>query len=130
MLEAYLRQEKERGEMGIPPLPLSSAEATEVCAALESARGGDGAALVDLLRDRVSPGVDPAAKVKAEWLARVASGEVAAPAVSRKDAVFMLGTMLGGYNVAPLVCPPRGPGVGRRRGRSPEEDDPCLRRFR
>ena len=103
MLEAYLRQEKERAELGIPPLPLSAAETEEVCAALESARGGDGAALIDLLRDRVSPGVDPAAKVKAEWLARVASGEVSPSAVSRKDAVFMLGTMLGGYNVTPLV---------------------------
>ncbi len=103
MLEAYYLQEKERSKLGIPPLPLSAAETAEVCAALESARGGDGAALVALLRDRVSPGVDPAAQVKAEWLARVARGEVAVPSVSRKDAVFMLGTMLGGYNVAPLV---------------------------
>lgn len=104
MLEAYRQQETDRAKLGIPPLPLSAAETAEVCAALESARGGDGAALVDLLRDRVSPGVDPAAKVKAEWLARVASGMVASPAVSREDSVFMLRTMLGGYNVAPLVA--------------------------
>ena len=104
MLEAYRRQEDERRELGIPPLPLSAAETVEVCAALETAGGGGAAELVALLRDRVSPGVDPAAKVKAEWLGRVARGEIAAPGVSRKDAVFMLGTMLGGYNVAPLVA--------------------------
>jgi aconitate hydratase 2 / 2-methylisocitrate dehydratase len=104
MLEAYHSQEQERAKLGIPPLPLSAAETAEVCAALESAGAGEGAAFVALLRDRVSPGVDPAAQVKAEWLARVARGEVAVPAVPRKDAVFMLGTMLGGYNVAPLVA--------------------------
>ncbi len=104
MLEAYHAQESERAKLGIPPLPLSAAETAEVCAALESGGGAEGVALVALLRDRVSPGVDPAAKVKAEWLARVARGEVAAPGVRRKDAVFMLGTMLGGYNVAPLVA--------------------------
>ncbi len=76
MLEAYHTQENERAKLGIPPLPLSAAETAEVCAALESGGGVDGAALVALLRDRVSPGVDPAAKVKAEWLARVARGEV------------------------------------------------------
>ncbi|HEX2695059.1 MAG TPA: aconitate hydratase B, partial [Acidobacteriota bacterium] len=104
MLEAYLRQEKERGELGIPPLPLSSAETEEVCRSLEGPDDGGGKAFLALLRDRVSPGVDPAAKVKAEWLARVARGETAAPAVSRQDAVYMLGTMLGGYNIAPLVA--------------------------
>ncbi len=104
MLEAYRRQENERRELGIPPLPLSAAETAEVCAALETAGGGGAAELVVLLRDRVSPGVDPAAKVKAEWLGRLSRGEIAAPGVSRKDAVFMLGTMLGGYNVAPLVA--------------------------
>jgi aconitate hydratase 2/2-methylisocitrate dehydratase len=104
MLEEYLRQGKERGELGIPSLPLSPVEAEEVCRSLERRDDGGGKAFLALLRDRVSPGVDPAAKVKAEWLARVASGEVTPPAVSRKDAVFMLGTMLGGYNVAPLVA--------------------------
>ena len=104
MLEAYRRQEDERRELGIPPLPLSAVETAEVCAALETAGGGGAAELAALLRDRVSPGVDPAAKVKAEWLGRVARGEIVAPDVSRKDAVFMLGTMLGGYNVAPLVA--------------------------
>ncbi len=104
MLEAYDSQAKERAKLGIPPLPLSAAETAEVCAALESAAGADGEALVALLRDRVSPGVDPAARVKAEWLARVARGEVAARPIPRKDAVFLLGTMLGGYNVAPLVA--------------------------
>ncbi len=103
MLEAYRSQEKERAKLGIPPLPLSAAETAEVCAALGSAGSAEGSALVALLRDRVPPGVDPAAQVKADWLARVAAGEVVAPDVSRKDAVFMLGTMLGGYNVAPLV---------------------------
>ncbi len=103
MLEAYLEQEKERGAKGIPPLHLTPAEAGEICGLLEKPVTGETELLLDLLRNRVSPGVDPAAKAKAEWLDRVASGAVRSPAVSRTEAVFLLGTMLGGYNVGPLV---------------------------
>jgi aconitate hydratase 2/2-methylisocitrate dehydratase len=103
MLGTYFQQAQEREKKGIPPLPLNPQEATEVCRALETGSAAEAQTALDLLRDRVSPGVDPAAKVKAEWLARVAKGEVSSPLVSRKDAVLALGTMLGGYNVDPLI---------------------------
>jgi aconitate hydratase 2/2-methylisocitrate dehydratase len=103
MLDSYRKHEDERRALGIPPLPLSPEETAEVCRLLEAPPDGSGPGLLALLRDRVSPGVDPAAKVKAEWLARVASGTSATPVISRPDAVHLLGTMLGGYNVAPLV---------------------------
>jgi aconitate hydratase 2/2-methylisocitrate dehydratase len=103
MLDSYLKQEAERQTLGIPPLPLTPDETAEVCALLESPPAGREEFLLKLIKNRVSPGVDPAAKVKAEWLARIARDEVSSPLVSKKDAVFLLGTMLGGYNVDPLV---------------------------
>ncbi|MGE5741047.1 MAG: bifunctional aconitate hydratase 2/2-methylisocitrate dehydratase, partial [Candidatus Aminicenantes bacterium RBG_16_66_30] len=103
MLEAYHAMEKERAKAGLPPLALTPQEVEEVCQGLESADTVKGAELRGLLEGRVSPGVDPAAKVKAGWLAAVAKGMVKSPAVSREDAVRLLGTMLGGYNVEPLV---------------------------
>ncbi len=103
MLDSYSAMEKERAIAGLPPLALTPQEVEEVCKGLESADKAAGARLRDLLENRVSPGVDPAAKVKAGWLAAVAHGTVESPAVSRQDAVGILGTMLGGYNVLPLV---------------------------
>jgi aconitate hydratase 2 / 2-methylisocitrate dehydratase len=103
MLDAYREMEKERAKAGLPPLPLTPAEVEAVCQGLGTAGKDDGAKLRALLEDRVPPGVDAAAKVKAEWLAAVAKGSVKSPAISRQDAVTILGTMLGGYNVGPLV---------------------------
>ncbi|MGC8768319.1 bifunctional aconitate hydratase 2/2-methylisocitrate dehydratase [Calditerrivibrio sp.] len=103
MFEQYLKHAEERKAMGIPPLPLSPEMTAEVCKALENPEKGKEDFLLSLLRDRVSPGVDPAAEVKANWLAKVVRGEVKSPVVSKEDAIFMLGTMIGGYNVAPLV---------------------------
>ncbi|MGA2360864.1 MAG: bifunctional aconitate hydratase 2/2-methylisocitrate dehydratase [Candidatus Aminicenantales bacterium] len=104
MLESYFEQEKERAKAGLPPLPLTPAEVEDVCRFLEKPEAGKMAIFLTLLRNRVSPGVDPAAKIKAGWLTRVAQGKVPSPALSRSDAVFLLGTMLGGYNVEPLVA--------------------------
>jgi aconitate hydratase 2/2-methylisocitrate dehydratase len=103
IFEQYLKHAEERKAMGIPPLPLSPEMTAEVCKALENPEKGKEDFLLSLLRDRVSPGVDPAAEVKANWLAKVVRGEVKSPVVSKEDAIFMLGTMIGGYNVAPLV---------------------------
>ncbi|MGC8924910.1 MAG: bifunctional aconitate hydratase 2/2-methylisocitrate dehydratase [Calditerrivibrio sp.] len=103
MFEQYLKHAEERKAMGIPPLPLSPEMTAEVCKALENPEKGKEDFLLSLLRDRVSPGVDPAAEVKSNWLAKVVRGEVKSPVVSKEDAIFMLGTMIGGYNVAPLV---------------------------
>jgi aconitate hydratase 2 / 2-methylisocitrate dehydratase len=103
MLETYFAKAEDRTKNGVPPLPLTPDEVEEVCRGLEAATGDQAALLRGLLEDRVSPGVDPAAEVKARWLAMVARGEIKAPSVRDKDAVFLLGTMLGGYNVGPLV---------------------------
>ena len=103
MLDSYFKQEAERQKLGIPPLPMSPEQTAEVCRLLEGPPSGKEELLLNLIRNRVSPGVDPAAKVKAEWLAKIAWGTDSSPLVSKKEAVFLLGTMLGGYNVGPLV---------------------------
>ena len=103
MLDGYFRHEAERREQGIPPRPLSPEQTARVCRYLEDPAAGQVTLLMALLRDRVSPGVDPAAQVKAQWLAEVARGRIQSPIVSRIEAVSLLGTMLGGYNVDPLV---------------------------
>jgi aconitate hydratase 2/2-methylisocitrate dehydratase len=103
LFKQYLDHVEERKKMGIPPLPLSPEMTAEVCRALENPEKGQEEFLLSLLRDRVSPGVDPAAEVKAKWLAKIVKGEVKSPVVSKEEAIFMLGTMIGGYNVAPLV---------------------------
>ncbi|MDA3962516.1 MAG: bifunctional aconitate hydratase 2/2-methylisocitrate dehydratase, partial [Planctomycetota bacterium] len=99
MLDAYRAAAAEREAQGIPPLPLTAEETTGLCAVLEQPPAGEEAFLAHLLEERVSPGVDPAAKVKAEWLGAVAHGEKTSPLVSPTDAIRLLGTMLGGYNV-------------------------------
>lgn len=103
MLDAYFEQKSRREQQGIPPLPLSPEETQEVCSLLENPPEGKEKLLLSLLRNRVTPGVDPSAKVKAEWLTKIARGEIRSPVLSKKEAVFILGTMLGGYNVQPLV---------------------------
>ena len=103
MLESYLKREAERQKQGIPPLPLSPEQTEEVCKLLENPPVDKEEVLLNLLRNRVSPGVDPSAKVKAVWLTKVAKGEVSSPLLSKTEAVFLLGTMLGGYNIEPLL---------------------------
>ncbi len=103
MLESYFKHEEERKHLGIPPLPLASGQVSEICSLLENPPQGKEALLLNMLKNRVAPGVDPSAKVKAEWLYRVAKGEVSSPILPKTEAVFLLGTMLGGYNVGPLI---------------------------
>ena len=103
MIEAYLKHEAERKALGIPARPLDPEQTSEVVKLLENPPKGREALLLALLRDRVSPGVDPAAEVKAGFLAAVAEGTKRSPLVTRSDAVRLLGTMMGGYNVPPLV---------------------------
>jgi len=103
MLDTYFKQETERKAEGIPPLPLTPDETAEVCRLLENPPSGKEYLLIGLLKNRVAPGVDPAAKVKAEWLAKAAKGKIASPVVPKAEALFILGTMLGGYNVGPLI---------------------------
>jgi aconitate hydratase 2/2-methylisocitrate dehydratase len=103
MLESYFKHEAERQKQGIPPLPLNPEETQEVCKQLENPPADKEELLLNLLRNRVSPGVDPSAKVKAAWLTKVAKGEISSQPLSKTEAVFMLGTMLGGYNIEPLL---------------------------
>lgn len=103
MLNSYFVHEKERKNQGIPPLPLSADQTYEVCRLLENPPEGKKDILFELLRQRISPGVDRAAKVKADWLTKVAQGNAVSPVVSKEKSIFLLGTMLGGYNVEPLI---------------------------
>jgi len=104
MIEAYLQHEKERASQGIPALPLTPEQTGELCRLLQNPPKGREEFLVTLLKERVSPGVDPSARIKAEFLAGIVSGSVSSPLVTPVDAIRLLGTMLGGYNVAPLVA--------------------------
>ena len=103
MLEAYRAHVAERAALGIPPLPLSKQQAAELVELLKNPPAGEEAFLVELLTYRVPAGVDDAAKVKAEFLAKVAKGEEACDLVSRAKATELLGTMLGGFNIKPMI---------------------------
>ena len=103
MLEAYRAHVAERAALGIPPLPLSVAQTTQLVELLKNPPAGEDTSLVDLLTFRIPAGVDDAAKVKAEFLAKVSHGEVVSPLVSKVKATELLGTMLGGYNIKPLI---------------------------
>ena len=103
MIDAYLKHEAERKAQGIPAKPLDPEQTRDLCQLLEKPPAGREALLLDLLENRVSPGVDPAAEVKAAFLADVMHGKRRSPLVTRKDAVRILGTMMGGYNVVPLI---------------------------
>src|SRR5689334_18206801 len=103
MLEAYRQHVAERAALGIPPLPLDAAQTAAVIDLLKAPPAGEEAFLLELLTRRVPPGVDDAAKVKASFLAAVAHGDIAVPIVPRTLAAELLGTMVGGYNVKPLI---------------------------
>ena len=103
MLEAYRHHAAERAALGIPPLPLSAQQTAEVIELLKAPPAGEEQFLVDLITNRVPAGVDDAAKVKASYLAALAVGTETNPLISRARATELLGTMLGGYNVHPLI---------------------------
>jgi aconitate hydratase 2/2-methylisocitrate dehydratase len=103
MLQEYRNHVAERATKGIPPLPLTARQVRELCELLQKPPAGEDALLVDLISQRVPPGVDGAAEVKAGFLANVANGSLRSPLIGAERAVELLGTMLGGYNVAPLV---------------------------
>jgi aconitate hydratase 2/2-methylisocitrate dehydratase len=109
MLAAYRTAAAERSAQGIPPLPLTAAQVKDLCALLENPTAAERPVLLELLRERVAPGVDPAAKAKAEWLGAVANGEKRIADLDRVEAIRLLGTMLGGYNVPYLVRELDGP---------------------
>ncbi|MFO0547885.1 MAG: bifunctional aconitate hydratase 2/2-methylisocitrate dehydratase [Polyangiaceae bacterium] len=103
MLKAYRDHVEKRAAEGIPPLPLDAKQVEALTQLLVAPPAGEEAFLLDLLANRVPAGVDDAAKVKAAFLAKVAKGELTSPLLTRQAATELLGTMLGGFNVAPLV---------------------------
>ncbi len=103
MLKAYRDHVAERAALGIPPLPLTAQQTGELVELLKNPPAGEEATLLDLITHRVPAGVDDAAKVKASYLAAVAHGTEACPLIDRKQAAHLLGTMLGGYNLTPLI---------------------------
>ena len=103
MLQAYRQHAAERAALGIPPLPLSAQQTADVIELIKNPPAGEDAFLLDLLTHRVPPGVDDAAKVKASFLAAVAHGDIQVGLISKARATELLGTMVGGYNVKPLI---------------------------
>ncbi|MEY4277035.1 MAG: hypothetical protein RI975_300 [Pseudomonadota bacterium] len=103
MLDAYNAQVAERAALGIPALPLTKDQVAELVKLLKNPPAGKETELVELITNRVPAGVDEAAKVKAEFLDAVAKGAEKSPLISRVKATELLGTMLGGYNIKPLV---------------------------
>ena len=103
MLEAYRQHAAEREALGIPTLPLNAEQTSELCELLKNPPDEEKEFLMHLLRDRVPPGVDEAAYVKAGFLTAVAKGEIDCPLLSPQGAIDLLGTMVGGYNVQSLV---------------------------
>jgi aconitate hydratase 2/2-methylisocitrate dehydratase len=103
MLSAYRQHAEERAKEGLPPLPLTAEQTALLVELLKNPPAGEGEFLVELLTERVPPGVDQAAYVKAGFLAAVAKGETRCPLLSARHATELLGTMLGGYNIHALI---------------------------
>jgi aconitate hydratase 2/2-methylisocitrate dehydratase len=104
VLEAYRDHIAERAALGVPPLPLDTEQTAALIELLKNPPVGEEETLVELLRNRVPAGVDQAAYVKASFLAAVTRGEAESPLIDAVTAVEILGTMLGGYNIEPLIA--------------------------
>ena len=103
MLEAYRKHVAERAAQGIVPQPLNAEQTAGLVDLLKNPPAGEEEFLLDLLTNRVPPGVDEAAYVKAGFLSAVAKGEVSSPLLTKLRAVELLGTMQGGYNIVTMV---------------------------
>ncbi|WP_183313090.1 bifunctional aconitate hydratase 2/2-methylisocitrate dehydratase [Halomonas fontilapidosi] len=103
MLEAYRQHVEERAAEGVPPKPLNAEQVAALVELLKNPPAGEEEAILDLLTNRVPPGVDEAAYVKAGFLTAIAKGETESPLIDKVHAVKLLGTMQGGYNIVSLV---------------------------
>ncbi|AJR07456.1 bifunctional aconitate hydratase 2/2-methylisocitrate dehydratase [Photobacterium gaetbulicola] len=104
MLEAYRKHVEERAAEGVVPKPLDAEQVAALVELLKTPPAGEEAFLLDLLENRIPPGVDEAAYVKAGFLAALTKGEAQSPIVSKEKAAELLGTMQGGYNIEPLIA--------------------------
>ncbi len=103
IFEQYEKHVETRAKQNIPPLPLNVEQTQALCQLLENPGNEDTDKLLYLLKERIAPGVDPSAKVKAEFLGKIVTGKVSSPVISSKEAIKILGTMLGGYNIQSLI---------------------------
>ncbi len=103
LLTRYASQEQARAEQGIPPLALNENDTKELCELMKSPQEEQKEILKHLFVDRIAPGVTPSAKVKAAFLNDIIKGNVSSPLVDKKEAIRILGTMVGGFNVQPLI---------------------------
>ena len=103
MLDNYRQHVAERAALGIPPKPLSAEQVAELVELLKQPPAGKEQDLLALITDRVPPGVDAASYVKAGFLSAIVKGEASSPLIDRRHAAELLGGMLGGYNIEPLV---------------------------
>ncbi|WP_018651006.1 bifunctional aconitate hydratase 2/2-methylisocitrate dehydratase [Actinobacillus capsulatus] len=102
-LQTYYEHVAERAAIGIVPKALDTQQTVQLIELLQSPIAGKESELIELFETRIPAGVDAAAKVKAEFLTNVANGNITSSLISPEHAVKLLGTMSGGYNVAPLV---------------------------
>ncbi len=104
MLETYKKLASEREAQGIPPLPLDHEQTHLLTAILENPpQDTNTDFLLNLLKNRIPPGVDQASYIKATWLSSIAQEKAKSPLVTPEDAIELLGTMMGGYNVSALI---------------------------
>lgn len=103
MLQTYRNHVSERAEQGIPPLALDPQQTADLIELIKTPPAGEEEFILDLLMNRVPAGVDESAYVKAGFLAAVTRGEASSPLINKVKAVEILGTMLGGYNIEPLI---------------------------
>ena len=103
MLENYRKHVENRAAQGIVPQPLNEQQTADLVELLKNPPAGEEETLVDLLENRIPPGVDQAAYVKAAFLAAIVKGETTSPLISKLKAIELLGYMQGGYNVEPLI---------------------------
>jgi aconitate hydratase 2/2-methylisocitrate dehydratase len=103
VLEAYRQHVEERAKQGVPPLPLDANQVADLIELIKAPPAGEEDFLMDLFVNRVPAGVDQAAYVKAAFLADIAEGKLSVALIDRAKATFLLGTMLGGYNIEPLI---------------------------
>nr|WP_295711395.1 bifunctional aconitate hydratase 2/2-methylisocitrate dehydratase [uncultured Halomonas sp.] len=103
MLEAYRQHVEERAAEGIPPKPLTAEQVASLVELLKTPPAGEEEFILDLITNRVPPGVDEAAYVKAGFLTAIAKGEASSPLIDKGHAVKLLGTMQGGYNIVSMV---------------------------
>ena len=103
MLEAYRKHVEERAAEGVPPKPLNPEQVAELVELLKNPPAGEEDYILELISERVPPGVDEAAYVKAGFLSAIVKGEASSPLIDKKHAVKLLGNMHGGYNIETLV---------------------------